>query len=112
MLNKKREKLILREKLLLISGILIILSIPLLLINSYYMVISLTLFVVSVFYNLYKFMQMCDTSILEDIEINTKELNEGKKMSGIVTTIIVLSLVICLGVPMVFVLLIYIWLMC
>lgn len=44
MLKEKWKKLLLREKVLLISGILVILSIPLLLITLYSMAISMTFF--------------------------------------------------------------------
>lgn len=60
MLKGKWQKLLLREKVLLISGILVILSIPLSLITLYCMEVSMTFFVVSVFYNLYKFIQMSE----------------------------------------------------
>lgn len=47
------------------------------------MAVSMTFFVVSVFYNLYKFMQMANVSISEAIEIDTQkgleELKEEKK---------------------------------
>lgn len=112
MLKEKWQKLLLREKLLLISGILVILSIPLVLVTSYCMAVSMTLFVVSLFYNLYKFMQMANVSISEAIEIDTykglNELEEGKKISGTVRTI-ALPLAIGIGIPMVLVVLIYLW---
>ena len=112
MLKEKWQKLLLREKVLLVSGILVILSIPLSLITLYCMTVSMTFFVVSVFYNLYKFMQMANVSISEAIELNTqkglKELKEGKNVSGIVRAI-ALPLAIGVGIPMVFILLIYIW---
>lgn len=83
MLKEKWQKLLLWEKVLLISGISVILSIPLSLITLYCMAVSMTFFVVSVFYNLYKFMQMANVSISEAIEIDTQkgleELKEGKK---------------------------------
>ena len=49
MLKEKWKKLLLREKVLLISGILVILSIPLSLITLYSMAISMTFFVTTVF---------------------------------------------------------------
>lgn len=67
MLKEKWQKLLLREKVLLISGISVILSIPLSLIILYCMAVSMTFFVVPVFYNLYKFMQMANVSISEAI---------------------------------------------
>ena len=112
MLKEKWKKLLLREKVLLISGILVILSIPLLLITLYSMAISMTFFVLSFFYNLYKFMQMTNVSISEaidtDMQKGKKELQEGKKVSGAVRTI-ALPLAISMGIPMVFILLIYLW---
>ena len=112
MLKEKWQKLLLWEKMLLISGILVILSIPLSLITLYCMAVSMTFFVVSVFYNLYKFMQRANVSISEALEIDTQkgleELKEGKKISGTVRTI-ALPLAIGVGIPMVFILLLYIW---
>lgn len=112
MLKEKWKKLLLREKVLLISGILVILSIPLLLITLYSMAISITFFVLSFFYNLYKFMQMTNVSISvaidTDVQKGKKELQEGKKVSGAVRTI-ALPLAIGMGIPMVFILLIYLW---
>lgn len=109
MLKEKWQKLLLRKKVLLISGILVILSIPLLLITSYCMIVSMTFYLVSVFYNLYKFIQMTNVAISETIEIDThkglNELKEGKKISGIVRTI-ALPLAIVVGI---LVLLIYLW---
>ena len=58
MLKAKWKKLLLREKIMIISGILFILSIPLSSITLYFMAISMAFFVLSVFYNLYKFIQM------------------------------------------------------
>ena len=112
MLKEKWQKLLLREKVLLISGILVILSIPLSLITLYCMAVSMTFFVVSVFYNLYKFLQMVNVSISEAVETDTQkwlgELKEGKKISGTVK-IIALPLAFGVGIPMVFILLIYLW---
>lgn len=112
MLKEKWKKLLLREKVLLISGILVILSIPLSLTTLYSMAISMTFFVTTVFYNLYKFMQMSNVTISEAIETDIQkgktELQEGKKVSGAVRTI-ALPLSIGMGIPMVFILLIYLW---
>lgn len=112
MLKKRWQKLLLREKVLLISGISVILSIPLSLITLYCIAAAMTFFVVSVFFNLYKFMQMSNVSIPEDIEIDTQkglgELKEGQKIFGTVRTIVLL-LTIGLAIPMVFILLIYLW---
>lgn len=112
MLKTKWKKLLLREKVLLISGILVILSIPLSLITLYSMAISMTVFIVSVFYNLYKFMQMANVSISEaidtDMQKGKKELQEGKRVSGAVR-IIALPLAMGIGIPMVAILLIYLW---
>lgn len=80
MLKEKWRKLLLREKVLLISGILVILSIPLSLVTLYFMAISMTFFVLSVFYNMYKFIQLANVSISEAIETDMqkckKELQE------------------------------------
>ena len=69
-------------------------------------------FVTTVFYNLYKFMQMSNVTISEaietDIQKSKTELQEGKKVSGAVR-IIALPLAIGMGIPMVFILLIYLW---
>lgn len=112
MVKEKWQKLLLREKVLLISGILVILSIPLSLITLYCMAVSMTFFVVSVFYNMYKFVQMANVSISKAIEIDTQkgleELKEGKNVSETVRTI-ALPLAIGVCIPMVFILLIYIW---
>lgn len=112
MLKEKWQRLLLREKVLLISGISFILSIPLSLITLYCIAAAMTFFVISVFYNLYKFMQMANVSISEAIEIDTQkgleEQKEGKKISGTVRTI-ALPLAIGVGIPMVFILLVYIW---
>lgn len=85
MIKEKWQKLLLREKVLLISGILVILSIPLSLITLASIAISMTFFVVSVFYNLYKFIQMADISITEDVETEIQEgqeeLKDGRKVS-------------------------------
>lgn len=112
MLKERWQKLLLREKVLLISGISVILSIPLSLITLYCITVAMTFFVVSVFYNLYKFMQMANVSISEAIEIDTQkglgELKEGKKISGTVRTI-ALPLAIGVGIPMVFIILIHLW---
>ena len=111
MLKEKWKKLLLREKVLLISGILVILSIPLSLITLYSMEISMTFFVTTVFYNLYKFMQMSNVTISEaietDIQKGKKELQEGKISGAIMIT--ALSLAIGMDIPMVFILLIYLW---
>ena len=97
---------------MLISGILVILSIPLSLITLYSMAISMTVFIVSVFYNLYKFMQMANVSISEaidtDMQKGKKKLQEGKKVFGVVR-IIALPLAMGIGIPMVGILLIYLW---
>lgn len=110
MLKEKWQKLLLREKELLISGILVILSIPLSLITLYSIAVSMTFFVVSVFYNLYKFMQMANVSISEaidnDMQKRLEELKESKKISGTVK-IIALPLAVGIGIHMVFILLIY-----
>lgn len=112
MLKEKWQKLLLREKVLLISGLLVILSIPLSLITLYCMAVSMTFYVVSIFYNLYKFMQMTNVSISEAIETNTQkgleELKEGNKISGTVRTT-ALPLAFGVGIPMVFILLLYLW---
>lgn len=112
MLKEKWKKLLLREKVLLISGISVILSIPLSLITLYCMAVSTTFFVVSIFYNLYKFMQMANVSISEAIEIDTQKglekLEEGKKVSGAVS-VISLRLAFGIGIPMVLVVLMYLW---
>lgn len=109
MSKKKWAKLLLREKLLLISGISVILSIPLSLITSYCMVVTMTIFVVSVFYNLYKFAKIANLSITEAIETDTqKGLQKLSKISGIVKTI-ALPLAIAVGIPIVFILLLYMW---
>ena len=112
MLKEKWKKLPLRQKVLFISGILVILSIPLSLITLYFMAISMTFFVVSVFYNLYKFMKIADLSISYVIDINTqkaeKDFQEGKKISGTVR-IISLPLAVSLGIPMILILLICLW---
>lgn len=112
MLKEKWKKLLLREKVLLISSIVVILSIPLSLITLYSIAISMTFYTVSVFYNLYKFMQKSNVSISEAIETDMQkgqeELQEGKKVSGAVRTI-ALPLAIGMGIPMVFILLIYLW---
>ena len=92
MLKEKWKKLLLREKLLLISGILFILSIPIAVIveNMIVMLIPLTLFIIFVFYNLYKFMKVNEITI-KDIEKETqkgyKEWENGKKLSGAVRMI-------------------------
>lgn len=67
MLKAKWKKLLLREKILLISGIVFIVSVPLSSITLYFMAIAMTFFGLSIFYNLYKFIQ---TTILLDISIN------------------------------------------
>lgn len=111
MVKEKWQKLLLRKKVLLISGILVILSIPLSSITFYCMAVSMIFFVISVFYNLYKYMQTANVSISEAIEADTlkglKELKECKKISETVR-IIALPLAIGIGIPMVFILLIYI----
>ena len=112
MLKEKWKKLLLREKMLLISGIAVILSIPLSLITLYSMAISMTFFVVSVFYNLYKFMQTANVSISSaietDIQRGKKDFQKGKKVSGTVRTI-ALPLAVGIGIPMVVILFIYLW---
>lgn len=112
MLKEKWQKLLLREKLLLISGILVILSIPLSLITLYSIAISMTFFVVSIFYNMYKFVHMSNVSISEAIETGIqegqKEFQEGQKISGAVKTI-ALPLAIGMGIPGIFVALICLW---
>ncbi len=112
MLKGKWKKLMLREKVLLISGILVILSIPLSLITLYSMAISMTFFVVSVFYNLYKFMEKANVSISEAIDTDMqkaeKEWKEGKKVSATVKTI-AFPFAIGVGLPMLFILLVYLW---
>ena len=112
MLKEKWKKLQLREKTLLISGISVILSIPLSLITLYFIAFSMTFFVITVFYNLYKFMQMSNVTISQAIETDMqkgqKELQEGKKISGAVRTI-ALPLAIGIGIPMIFITLIYLW---
>ena len=83
MLKEKWKKLLLRKKILLISGILVIFSFPLSLITLYSMAISMTFFVTTVFYNLYKFMQISNVTISEAIETDIQkgktELRESKK---------------------------------
>lgn len=70
------------------------------------------IFLLSVFYNLYKFMQMTNVSISvaidTDVQKGKKELQESKKVYGAVRTI-ALPLAIGMGIPMVFILLIYLW---
>ena len=111
MLKEKWKKLLLREKVMFISGILVILSIPLSLITLYFMPISMTFFVTILFYNLYKSMQMSNLTISKAIETDIQKgktkLQEGK-ISGAIM-IIALPLAIGMGIPMVFTLLIYLW---
>lgn len=112
MLKEKWKKLLLREKVLLISSILVILSIPLCLITLYSLAISMTFYIATVFYNMYKLMQMSNMTISEAIEIDMKKgnkgLQEGKKVSGAVR-MLALPLAIGMGIPMVFIMLIYLW---
>lgn len=112
MLKEKWEKLLLREKVLFISGISVILSIPLLLITLYSVPISVTFFVGTAFYNLYKSLQMADLSISDAIETDMqkgeRKFKERKMVSGIVM-FMALPLAIGMGIPTVFVLLIYLW---
>lgn len=112
MLKEKWQKLLLREKVLLISVILVILSIPLTLITLVGIKILMTFFVISVFYNLYKYMQTDNSSISEAIETDIKkgqqEFNDGKKVSGALRAI-ALPLAIGMCIPMVLILLIYMW---
>lgn len=111
MLKKEWKKTLLREKVMFISGIFLILSIPLSLITLYFMPISTTFFVTTVFYNLYKSMQMSNLTISKaietDIQKGKKELQEGKISGAIMIT--ALPLAIGMGIPMVFTLLIYLW---
>ncbi len=76
------------------------------------MKVSLTFYVISVLYNWYKFMQMANISISEAIETDMQkgqeELKEGKKVSGEVRTT-ALPLAIGIGIPIVFILLVYLW---
>lgn len=103
MLKEKWKKLLLREKLLLISGILFILSIPIAVIieNMIVMLVPLTLFIIFAFCNLYKFMKVNKITI-KDIEKETqkgyKEWENGKKFTGAVRMI---ALPMALGVGVV-----------
>lgn len=97
---------------MLISGISVILSIPLTLITLDCIVVATTLFVVSAFYNMFKFIQMANVSISEAIETDAKKglekLKEGKRIFGRVR-MIALPLAIGAGIPMVLIVLIYLW---
>ena len=69
-------------------------------------------YIATVFYNMYKLMQMSNMTISEAIETDmkkgNKELQEGKKVSGAVR-MLALPLAIGMGIPMVFIMLIYLW---
>ncbi len=112
MLKEKWQRLLLREKVLLISGISVILSILLLVITSYCMVAAITFFLISVSYNMYKFIKMTNVSISKametDIQKGQDKLKEGKIISGAVK-IIALPLAFGIGIPMVVILLVYLW---
>lgn len=113
MLKKKWQELLLREKVLLISGISVILSIPLSLITLYCIPVSIIFFAVSVFYNMYKlFIQGANISISEaietDIQKGQEEFKKGKKVSGVVHTT-ALPLAIGMGIPMILIIIIYLW---
>lgn len=112
MLKEKWRKLILREKVLFISGILVILSIPLSVVTLYFIASSMTFFIISTFYNLYKLMEMANVSITEAIDTDMKkaenEWQQGKKVSAVVRSV-ALPFAFGVGMPMVFILLLYLW---
>lgn len=99
---KKWKTLKLRKKILLITGILFVLSIPTCLITSFAMAFSFTLFVISFFYNIHKMIKM-----LEEFDVDEQkhlEEEEGPEM-------ITIKLVFALGVgsPIILVLLGALW---
>lgn len=106
------RKLLLREKVLIISSILCVVSIPLLLINKCFMVASSTVFIISIFYNMYKIMRKnkltISSAIKIDIEKARKELEEGDKFSGTIR-MIALPFAIGVGIPVVCIILICLW---
>lgn len=112
MLKEKWRKLMLREKVLFISGILVILSIPLSVITFYSMAISMTFFIGAVFYNLYKYIEMANVLISEAIETDMEkaknEWQQGKKVLAAVRSV-ALIFVFAIGIPMVFILVLYLW---
>ena len=76
MVKEKWQRLIFREKLLLISGITVILSIPFILITNVLLLFLVTFFVAIVFYNLYKFVKTINKPLQVNIITNTKEVTE------------------------------------
>lgn len=74
MVKEKWQKLVFREKLLLISGGAVILSIPLAVVTGVFVLLSATFFVVAVFYNLYEFVSSVNKTFKIGEQANTSEL--------------------------------------
>lgn len=95
MLKGKWKGLFLREKLLMISGMLVILSIPLSLITLYCISVAITLFTAIVFYNLYKNIQSINSI---NLKVNNLEKIQLPLIGIAVSTIIVFILIIFLWI--------------
>ncbi len=104
MLKEKWKKLLLREKILILSGILFLLSIPLSLIIRCSIAVAMTFFLVSIFYNMYKLIQMSNALVSESTKIDTQTA-EPKNIFDTIALILAFGI----GLPMILVVLIYLW---
>lgn len=104
MLKEKWRNLLLREKLLLISGILVILSIPFSAITLYCIAASMTIFVIVVSYNICKLIQH-----MKIVTLQIKAEMQKKEKPEEISLPLPLIIGITIGIPMVFILLIFLW---
>lgn len=104
MLKEKWKKLLLREKILLLSAISVVISIPLLLIAPYCISISMTLFIISISYNMYKLIQMSNVLVSESTKTNTQTAEPKNAFDPIP-----LILAFGIGILTILLVLIYLW---
>lgn len=104
MLKEKWKKSLLREKILILSGILFLLSIPLSLIIRCSIAVSMTLFIISISYNMYKLIQMSNSLVSESTKIDIQTAEPKNVFESIA-----LILAFGIGLPMILVVLIYLW---
>lgn len=104
MLKEKWKKLLLQEKILILSGILFLFSIPLSLIIRYCIAVAITFFLVFIFYNMYKLIQMSNALVSEHTKIDS-QTDELKNVFESIALILAFGI----GLLTILLVLIYLW---
>lgn len=111
MVKEKWQKLVFREKLLLASGVTVLLSIPLALVmTSVLLLFSVTFFVGAVFYNLYDFVKTINKPLQIKTLTSTKGAPEISQTCKLSIGSIFAPLVVGIGTPFTVIMLTYTWL--